>query len=159
MDRGNGDVGRVRPRPRWQSERSHESGSQITDFTGDVENGKILNGRNPFSRCFLVAGSGFVEHKLGDIDIKVIAPSMPPFLCDLLMTGTNQISAVRVNKRGTSQNSPGKRFSIAFLGCSDSASQPSSVVSKIETMTLSRRDIVRLYGVSTPGEIRMAQVP
>lgn len=62
-------------------------------FVREVEERNVLERAEPFACCLGIARRGFIEHKLGDVEVEVGAASAPPFLGHLLVTGANQIAA------------------------------------------------------------------
>lgn len=93
MDGGESDVGGIRRRFGRKGERGNESRRQIAGLIGDVEQGKVMESRQPFASGLYVAGAGFIQNELGDVDVEVVTPGLPPFPGDLLMTSPNEISA------------------------------------------------------------------
>jgi hypothetical protein len=59
----------------------------------DVEYREALHHAQPFPRSARVPGTGFVDDKLRDAPLERAASFLPPFPCDLLVAGNDQIPA------------------------------------------------------------------
>src|ERR1017187_9728450 len=77
----------------WQGEGGIQRPRQIDNLLADVEDRQPLKSSQALARSLRISSGGLIQHKLGDIDVEAGAAGLPPFLCKLLVTGPDQVSA------------------------------------------------------------------
>ncbi len=95
MHRCNSDVSSIRRGLAWDFAGSQNARRQLNDLGSDVQQGNIAQRLQSMARCRWVPGANFINDELRQVKPEFIPPRSPPFPCDLLMAGYDQITVGR----------------------------------------------------------------
>ena len=93
MDSRKGDMSRVGGGFPGKDAGSEDGGREMTDFSRNIEHGKLSDHQDSFACRIRVSCTGLVNDQLRDVDLECAPFLFPPFLGDLLVAGYDQIPA------------------------------------------------------------------